>query len=115
MAIMIEHKRGDTFSRAGPGTLPSGTWTASAQVRTKKNNDAVLSDLVVALAPYSGPQPPAPAAALTHVLSLSLDAAKTALWPIDELECDVEFRDASGIVRSTQTFGIKCVKDITRA
>lgn len=24
------HKRGDTFSLAGPGTLPAGNWSASA-------------------------------------------------------------------------------------
>lgn len=102
-----KQKRGDTFSLAGPGTLPAGTWTATSQVRRKSSGTLVDPLVVVLTAQVSG--------SYTHLLSLSKGAAATILWPIEELECDVEFRDATGIVRSTQTFTIKVVKDITHA
>ena len=33
--------------------------------------------------------------------------------PVDELSCDIEFADGDGVVRSTQTFNIPIVEDVT--
>lgn len=33
--------------------------------------------------------------------------------PVDELSCDIQFTDGDGVVRSTQTFNIPIVEDVT--
>lgn len=34
-------------------------------------------------------------------------------FPIDELRCDIQFSDADDVVRSTQTFFVPIVEDVT--
>lgn len=107
MLPSYSHKRGDTFSLAGPGTLPAGTWTAVSQLRDA-STDRLIDNLDVTLSPFvSG--------AYTHQLALAKDAAATALWPIATLLLDVQFVDAGGTVRSTQTVQVNVTRDITHA
>jgi hypothetical protein len=104
-------KRGDTFSLAGTCRLPAGTWTARSQFRSP-GSDGVVDELDVALEVHT---PVDGADTWTHDLSLFADATATATWPLGELACDVEFTAAGGIVRSTETFKVVVVKDVTRA
>lgn len=115
-------KTGDTFGLAGPGLLPAGTWSARSQVRAVRPAppvllDGLVAELEVLLAPTG--EPPVTRAdgsiGYPYLLSLSAAPTSTSTWPIGDLECDVEFTDTSGQVRSSQTFAIKAIKDVTRA
>jgi hypothetical protein len=100
----LTQKRGDTFRWAlshfdGAAVQPLTGWTIASQVRT-------AADTVVATLTVSNRDD----AAGLFVLS----ATETATWPVGKLLCDIQYTDASGVIRSTQTIEIACVLDITR-
>ena len=102
------HKRGSTLSLAGTVTLPSGTWSASAQVRSASTS--LVEQLTVTL---TAPESPATA----HTILIAGTAAQCADWPIGTLTCDVRFVDASAtpVVVPSPTFLIIVTQEITNA
>lgn len=113
--VVITHKRGDTFSYAGPIELPAGVWTGAAQLRVPwcgddepAESDEPMDDLVVTMT-----APESPATAWGVVIARESD--DTAAWPIGSFYCDIQFSDDSSPpqVISTQTFTVKVVQDVT--
>lgn len=43
-----------------------------------------------------------------------LSAADPMNWPVDVLSCDIQFSDSDDVVRSTQTFQIPVIEDVTQ-
>ena len=43
-----------------------------------------------------------------------LSAAAPNEWPVDVLSCDIQFSDSEDVVRSTQTFKIPVIEDVTQ-
>ncbi len=43
-----------------------------------------------------------------------LSAADPMDWPVDVLSCDIQFSDVDDVVRSTQTFQIPVIEDVTQ-
>lgn len=107
MAIVIPHKRGDTFqlrATAAQAGVDFTGWTVRCQVRVPGARGAPLSEAVV-----------------THVSRVlgswvfDLKVADTTEWPIATLKSDIEYMTPGGQVVSTETFDIQCVEDITRS
>lgn len=99
-------KRGDTFTLACTykqnGVVYDVTnFTIRSQVRD--SSGALVEELAVTKANQ---------AANPGVFVLA--AADPMDWPVDLLSCDIQFSDAEGVVRSTQTFQIPVVEDITQ-
>jgi hypothetical protein len=100
----LTHKRGDTFSwamshRDGSAVLSLAGWTIASQVRTAA--DALVTTLSISNRDDQ---------AGLFVLS----AADTTAWPLGSLHCDIQYTDPSGVIRSSPTILIDCVRDITR-
>lgn len=83
------HTAGTTYSRAGLYALPAGTWSATATVKTA--GGTLVQALAVNLAELGSPD----VDGNTHALSVLATAAETALWPLQQLLCDIIFTDAS--------------------
>ena len=83
------HTRGTTYSRAGLYTLPAGTWSAAATVKTAAGTE------VQTLSVNLGALPEPDADGHTHALSVLATAAQTATWPLATLLQDIVFTDAS--------------------
>lgn len=101
------HKRGDTFvlnsDVASNGLAADITnWTISSQIRDM--GDTIVQNLTATVTD-----------AVNGRLTLSATPSQTALWPVGQMFCDIEFTDGSGIVTSTETFTINVLLDITRA
>jgi hypothetical protein len=108
VAEPILHKRGDTFDRVlliPEATFPDGyflLWDVKAQIRTSRAK--LVAELVTT---WADP------AADTRLLRLFSDP--TTLWPLGDLELDVQFtRQADDFVRSTETLIVRVLKDITQ-
>lgn len=99
-------KTGATLSLAGTVSLPTGTWTATSEVKTL---DGTLVDVLsVTLA-----APVSPSTLWT--IQLFADAAVTETWPLGMLNCDIRYIDAGGNVIYTPTFQFNMVQEITDA
>jgi hypothetical protein len=104
MNTLSPFKRGDTFlltciyKEDGTATSISG-FTFNSQLRTPNG------DLVATLTAT-------PDLSATGKFSLSPDT-DTEEWPLNTLQCDIEVID-NGIKRSTITFCVPVVKDITQ-
>ena len=83
------HTAGTTYSRAGLYALPSGTWSATATVKTGAG--VAVQTLSVNLSALGTPD----ADGNTHALSVLATATETALWPLATLLQDIIFTDAS--------------------
>lgn len=99
-------KRGDTFILActyKQDGVPTSVelFTIRAQVRDSSEN--LVQELNVA-------KPDQEVSPGVFVLS----AGQINDWPLDLLRCDIQFSDEEGVVRSTQTFYIPVVEDVTR-
>lgn len=106
--VIYEFVRGDDFVIPMTLTDPdnNGTpvditgWTIASQVRYAKN---LISDLDCTITNVTQGQ-----------FTISLPKEQTALWPIRNLKCDIQFdRPIEGRV-SSQTFTIKCLEDQTQ-
>ena len=83
------HTAGTTYSRAGLYTLPAGTWSAAATVKTGAG--VLVQTLSVNLSALGTPD----ADGHTHALSILATAEQTASWPTAALMQDIIFTDAS--------------------
>jgi hypothetical protein len=98
-------KRGDSFLMAciykvGGVATDVTNYTIKSQVRN--SSDDLVQQLTVTKADQS-----------TDPGAFVLSAGVISAWPIDLLRCDIEFSE-EGTVRSTQTFMIPVVEDVTR-
>lgn len=103
MANTLNIKRGDTFkysvsvidSNKQPIDLTG--WTISSQI---KNFDELIADVIISSDDFS-----------TGNYYLSVE--DTSYFPIEKLECDIEYTSTDGTIMSTETFYINVIKDIT--
>lgn len=109
-APIISFKRGDSFRPSLAVTTEAGAvqditgWEIISQVRDR-NGKLVATLDVSSRVDASG----------TFVLAPADEDSAEANWPVGDLEWDVEYTDAAGLVRSTETITIRCLKDISRA
>lgn len=90
----LTHKRGTNFVWSGPGQLPTGTWTARAQIRTPQGK--LLATLTCTLTPDDSlPSPD------THTLVLE-SSDDTSTWAVGVYLLDVKFY-SGGQKLATQT------------
>lgn len=106
---MFELKRGDTFSYAGllpDGWLPAGQWSAACKVYDRRERKSF--PIVAELVPPSADEP-------LYLLRLYAGPSATRTWPARQLDCDIEFTDATGfpepIVVSTNSFVVNVLQD----
>lgn len=101
---IIKFKRGDTFTLTctykvnGVDTSVTA-FDIDSQIRDNRGN--LIQDLTVTKLVQTG------------VFTLTSIATDTANWPVSVLRCDIQFSQG-GSVRSTQTFDISVVEDITK-
>jgi len=104
MNTLSEFKRGDTFLLAcvykvDGEPAPIDNLTIASQIR--QANGALVATMAVE------------ADDLNPARFFLTPDTETTTWPLDLLQCDVEITDDE-FVRSSQTFFIPVVKDITR-
>jgi hypothetical protein len=102
--LRLQHKRGDTFRWAmshpeDPEVSTLEGWVITSQVR--EADETLVASLTVSNRDD---------AARVFVLS----AGDTTAWPLKTLYCDIQYTDPSGVIRSSPTILIDCVRDITR-
>jgi len=100
----IRFKRGDTFTLTCTYKVDNAATSVTSidiasQIRNNLSN--LIQDLTVTKINQTG------------VFTLSATSEETELWPISVLRCDIQFSE-NGIVKSTQTFSISVVEDITK-
>lgn len=104
-ALTLEHKRGDTFlysatlkeTATGPAIDLSG-WQIAAMIRDADLN--LIDSITVTVTD-----------AAQGEYTLSVD--DTTAWPITKARLDIQYTDDAGVIRSTDTIGLKIVQDIT--
>lgn len=100
----INFKRGDTFTLTCTykvDGLPSSIDDVDIASQVRNQRDELIQNLSVTKLEELGQ------------FTLNASASETSDWPIKVLRCDVQFTQGN-TVRSTQTFDISVVKDITR-
>ena len=107
MAASISFKRGSTFSFSGMVTLPAGTWSAAAQLRSARGD--LVFNLTITLTPPVNPS-------IQHTLLLTATPAQTLAWPLETLDGDVVFTDTSPtpVVVPTGSFKVTVIEKVTR-
>jgi hypothetical protein len=105
--MSIAHKRGDTFEWIlvlPENDYPDGFfvgWVTSCQIRSTSGR--LIAELETSWA-----------APVEDTRSLRLFFEDTTGWKLGDHEADVQFtRTSDGFVKSTETFVVKIVKDIT--
>ena len=102
---VIDFKRGDTFEIAGQ-LLSNGSplditgYSIRSQIRYRNNLVKNLSASITDAA--------------SGKYKLSATSSDTALWPVSDLDMDIEFTDLSGKVTSTNTIIVRVILDITQ-
>jgi len=100
----IKFKRGDTFNLTCTYKV-NGVATSVSDIdidsQIRDNRGALVQDLAVTKLVGTGE------------FTLIATATETAEWPTSVLRCDVQFSEG-GSVRSTQTFDVVVLEDITR-
>lgn len=102
---IIEFKRGDTFEQEGQ-LLSDGLplditgYTIRSHIRYKNN---LVKNLAVSITD-----------APLGKYKLSATPSDTVLWPISDLNMDIEFTDLLGKVTSTNTIIVRMISDITQ-
>ena len=100
----INFKRGDTFNLTCTYKV-NGVATSVTDIdiesQIRNQRDALIEDLTVTKLVETGQ------------FTLVATATKTALWPVSVLRCDIQFSQGDN-VRSTQTFNISVLEDITQ-
>ena len=100
----IEFKRGDTFLLTCTykvDDVASNIDDIDIDSQIRNNVKSLIQDLTVTKLAETG------------VFTLSATAEETSDWPITALRCDVQFSE-DGEVKSTQTFYITVIEDITK-
>lgn len=98
-------KRGDSFLLACTykvGGVPSDVTNYTIRSQVRNSSDTLVQELTVTKADQAA-----------YPGDFTLVAGVISAWPIDLLRCDIEFSEG-GTVRSTQTFMIPVVEDVTR-
>ena len=98
-------KRGDSFLMAcvyKEDGVPYDVTNFTIRSQVRNSSDALVQELTVNKADQS-----------TDPGAFVLAAGVIDDWPIDLLRCDIEFSEGA-TVRSTQTFMIPVVEDVTR-
>jgi hypothetical protein len=98
-------KRGDSFLMAcvyKVGGAPADVTNYAIRSQVRDSSDNLVQELTVTKADQT-----------TDKGVFVLSAGVIAAWPIDLLRCDIEFSEEA-TVRSTQTFMIPVVEDVTR-
>jgi hypothetical protein len=100
----ITIKRGDTYHIDVAVTEADGTtpvdltdWTVRSHVRRR---DALIAELDFTAVDLAAGE-----------YSLSYD--DTTEWPLGRLSTDIEYTDSTGIIRSTETYIISVIRDVT--
>lgn len=105
--IVIEHRRGATFSYVGTAKLPAGDWTAAC--RLEQSDGTAVTDLAVTLEPLVTPA----TNGHTHSLMLEKVATDAATWPLGDLVGDILFTDADGLKLPSGAFTVKVFRGVT--
>jgi hypothetical protein len=100
-------KQGDTFTLActykeNGVSVDVTNFTIRAQLRDS------TGDLVLELPVAKANQTTNPG-----IFVLGANTPPSPPFPIDELRCDIQFSDMDNVVRSTQTFFVPIVEDVT--
>lgn len=98
----IPHKRGDTFLLTGTTDVPLTGYSIASQVRDKSFK--LIAQLTVNITQTS----PTGTYTLTYPTG-------TSLWPVQVLECDVQYTNNAGVIVSTETFEINVLRDVTHS
>lgn len=107
--MVITHKRGDTFGALG--TLRDSAKVAqdltgvTIACTLKDRDGAVVDALDVTVLTQSG--------ATLGQYQLARTFAQTALWPIGALRGDIQYTFPDATRKSTETFTVNVVEDIT--
>lgn len=100
----IKFKRGDTFSLACTykvGGTPSSVSAFDIESQIRNKRGLLISTLN------------ATKLVATGQFTLTPEDSDTSGWPIDVLQCDIQMSEG-GTIRSTDTFSIVVVEEITR-
>ena len=102
---MINLKRGDTFIiqvqvKQDSTPIDITGWTVKSQLKKGSTLIETLTFTAVDL--------------INGIYKLSATAAKTELWPISVLDCDIQYTTGTPQVISTDTFQVNVIKDITQ-
>ncbi len=100
-------KRGDTFSLAGTWK-PLGVPTDASALIIASQIRRASGTLIATLTPVLGDQQASPGK-----FTLVPQDPDTSGWPIGNAYCDIQIDD-QGIDRSTETFVIPIIEDVTR-
>ncbi|MES2948677.1 MAG: hypothetical protein V4858_09055 [Pseudomonadota bacterium] len=99
-------KAGGTFSYAGTCRLPTGTWTATCELRSTQGDAELLGSIEVTLgATVSGVAP----------IALYASAVDTATWPVGQHQLDIRYADSGGTVVHTSTLLLPVIRAVTEA
>jgi len=101
----MNFKRGDTFRMSGfLGTSASKIDLTGYAIRSQLRGlyGALIAEFAVTID------------LVNRTFAMSETADKTALWPVGTAVCDVQFVDTLGDTRSTQTFKLDIIEDVTR-
>lgn len=105
--VVIEHRRGATFSYVGTAKLPAGTWSAACSL--EQSDGTPVAALEVTLEPLVTPTPEGH----THALALEKDAVATAAWPLEDLGGDILFTDGDGFKLPSVIFTVRVFRGKT--
>jgi hypothetical protein len=101
----MNFKRGDTFRMVGfLGTSASKIDLTGYAIRSQLRGlyGALIAEFAVTVD------------LVNRTFSMSETAARTTLWPVGAVVCDVQFVDTLGDTRSTQTFNLDIIEDVTQ-
>ena len=105
--VVIEHRRGATFSYVGTAKLPAGTWSAACSL--EQSDGTTVADLDVTLEQLVTPV----ANGHTHSLMLEKGATDAATWPLGDLVGDILFSDADGLKLPSAAFTVRVFRGVT--
>jgi hypothetical protein len=110
MNSLAQFKRGDGFSltctwkeNGTPASLVG--LTIAAQIRNPQNMKLVAALTVT---------PAADQTAHLGVFTLTPTIANTSTWPLGEMICDLEVINANGLKRSSDSFIVPVIEDVTK-
>jgi hypothetical protein len=100
--VTIPHKRGDTFNITCSVIRDFGDQLTLVRAHVKNRNTLVEALTFTELTPTVD----------DYIYKLSATATQTALWPVRDLTCDIEYQIGANIA-STETFIIRLMQDET--
>lgn len=107
VAVLLEHKRGSTFSAECQYTddagipVPLGGITIKSQFRTPEGK--LVSECEATITDESAGK-----------FSLKVPAEETSRWPVQRLDWDIQYRLNTGDVIASDTVSVQVIKYVTR-